>query len=382
MAQLKDSVITGSLRVTDTTYTNDLIISASKTKNKFLGTPSNADGVPTFRTLETSDIPTISITDKTSGTLTVARGGTGITTATNVNAVVIGNSSTANSAMQTVATASGAFYATGNNAKPAFGTLPIAQGGTGITQTDPHKVLIGPNPSSGSSAAAPTWRVLDGKDILNAVYPIGSIYMSVDSTSPATLFGGTWERLKDKFLLGAGDTYAINTSGGNASITLSTANLPSHTHTFPNTDITSDGADITHRHNFTTDQSSITHSHDTTLPISGGTRSTGAFYEIQNDGNMVSRATNGGGALFSAGVYPYNGSSYSTFTTNVGGGRAFRSGNNSGGDHRHSGTTGDGNRNHNHTVRIRNITLGSEGSGTAFDNLPPYTTVYIWKRTA
>ena len=67
------------------------------------------------------------------GTLPVANGGTGMITATNKNAVVIGNSSTVTDAMQTVRTASGAFYATAQDAKPAFGTLPVAQGGTGQT---------------------------------------------------------------------------------------------------------------------------------------------------------------------------------------------------------------------------------------------------------
>lgn len=50
----------------------------------------------------------------------------------------------------------------------------------------------------------------------NRVYPVGAIYMSVDPTSPASLFGGTWERLKDRFLLGAGDTYSAGTTGGSA----------------------------------------------------------------------------------------------------------------------------------------------------------------------
>jgi hypothetical protein len=47
-------------------------------------------------------------------------------------------------------------------------------------------------------------------------YPVGAIYMSVDPTSPASLFGGTWESLKDRFLLGAGDTYSAGTTGGSA----------------------------------------------------------------------------------------------------------------------------------------------------------------------
>ena len=67
------------------------------------------------------------------GTLGVAYGGTGLTTSTNVNAVVIGNSTTATNAMQTVRTASGAFYSTGQDVKPQFGILPVAQGGTGST---------------------------------------------------------------------------------------------------------------------------------------------------------------------------------------------------------------------------------------------------------
>lgn len=46
------------------------------------------------------------------------------------------------------------------------------------------------------------------------VYPINSIYMSVNSTSPATLFGGTWVQLEDRFLLGAGSTYSNGATGG------------------------------------------------------------------------------------------------------------------------------------------------------------------------
>lgn len=58
------------------------------------------------------------------------------------------------------------------------------------------------------------------------VYPVGSIYMSVSETSPASLFGGTWEQLKDRFLLGAGDSYAAGTTGGEATHTLTKEELP------------------------------------------------------------------------------------------------------------------------------------------------------------
>lgn len=53
-------------------------------------------------------------------------------------------------------------------------------------------------------------------DLLNLIYPIGSVYMSVNNVSPATFIGGTWEQIKDKFLLSAGDTYSAGDVGGNA----------------------------------------------------------------------------------------------------------------------------------------------------------------------
>ncbi len=71
-----------------------------------------------------------------------------------------------------------------------------------------------------------------GKTLLNLIYPVGSIYMSVNSTSPATLFGGTWSQLKDRFLLGAGDSYTLGWTGGEATHTLSVTEIPSHNHPY------------------------------------------------------------------------------------------------------------------------------------------------------
>lgn len=66
--------------------------------------------------------------------------------------------------------------------------------------------------------------------IFDNIYPVGSIYMSVNDTNPSNLFGGTWTQLKDRFLLGAGSTYTNGSTGGSATQKLSAANLPSHTH--------------------------------------------------------------------------------------------------------------------------------------------------------
>ena len=54
-----------------------------------------------------------------------------------------------------------------------------------------------------------------------AFFPIGAIYLSASPTSPEDLFGGTWEQLKDRFLLGAGDTYTAGNTGGKKELTLS-----------------------------------------------------------------------------------------------------------------------------------------------------------------
>ena len=66
--------------------------------------------------------------------------------------------------------------------------------------------------------------------VVDLIYPVGSIYMSVNSTSPATLFGGTWEQIEDTFLLSAGSTYTAGTTGGEATHTLTSSEMPSHRH--------------------------------------------------------------------------------------------------------------------------------------------------------
>ena len=56
---------------------------------------------------------------------------------------------------------------------------------------------------------------IDGTDVLLKVYPVGSIYISVNNTNPGTLFGGTWVQIKSAFLVGAdGDKYVAGANGG------------------------------------------------------------------------------------------------------------------------------------------------------------------------
>lgn len=91
--------------------------------------------------------------------------------------------------------------------------------------------------AAGAAAAAPVQSVngqtgavtVTSLSLLD-VYPVGSIYMSVNSVSPAMLFGGTWEQIEDRFLLAAGTAYTAGDTGGEATHTLTVDEMPSHIH--------------------------------------------------------------------------------------------------------------------------------------------------------
>lgn len=88
--------------------------------------------------------------------------------------------------------------------------------------------------------------VLGGKslaEIMLTLYPVGAVYISVNSTSPASLFGGTWEQIMGRFLIGTGApepnddgtspgsyNYAAGRKGGEATHTLTVDEMPRHSH--------------------------------------------------------------------------------------------------------------------------------------------------------
>ena len=78
---------------------------------------------------------------------------------------------------------------------------------------------------------AEDWELkVKGKRLLDLIYPVGSIYMSVNSASPDTLFGGTWARLEDVFLLAAGAKHAAGSTGGEESHILTEPEIAPHKH--------------------------------------------------------------------------------------------------------------------------------------------------------
>lgn len=95
---------------------------------------------------------------------------------------------------------------------------------------------------------------IGGKTLVDILYPVGSIYLTATGAHPALLFGGTWERIKDAFLLGAGDAYEAGDTGGTAEETLNSVQIPRHAHYV----------------NGTTEKDSALHEHDVNCVYQSG----------------------------------------------------------------------------------------------------------------
>ena len=109
--------------------------------------------------------------------------------------------------------------------KTVAGVGPDSAGNVALNAAAVGALKTDGTAADSSKLGGKTWaeRLLD-------IYPIGSIYMSTTSTSPASLFGGTWEPLQNRFLLGASDSVAAGSTGGEYEHTLTYDEMPSHTH--------------------------------------------------------------------------------------------------------------------------------------------------------
>ncbi len=165
-------------------------------------------------------------------------------------------------------------------------------------------------------------KLITEDDLLNKTYPIGSIYMSVNSTSPATLFGGTWVRWGNGRIPVGVDTSqtefnTVGKTGGEKTHTLTEAEMPQHSHTIAAKTV----------------ETALNGAHSHTLKYSKTANTNGSGARINGDGTLEAYAMNSSGA-------------------------------------------------HTHNVTIPAHTTDAKGSGTAHNNLPPYITCYMWKRTA
>lgn len=72
------------------------------------------------------------------------------------------------------------------------------------------------------------------RSVLDFFYPVGTIYTTEDKDfNPSTRWGGTWELIKDRMIIGAGNSYAVKSTGGEATHTLTGKEIPPHNHTAP-----------------------------------------------------------------------------------------------------------------------------------------------------
>ena len=187
--------------------------------------------------------------------------------------------------------------------------------------------------------------------VADLIYPVGSIYMNVSDVNPGSLFGGTWERIQGRFLLGASSGHAAGSTGGAETVTLTAAQLPAHTHSMP-----------AHTHSVPDHVHTVpAHTHTATTASAGAHRhkqirekvaaSGTARYAVQGTNSSVTANTESAGAH--------------THTVTVASKPAFN-------------TTSSGSC----TTGSTSGTSGSTGSGSAVGIMPPFLAVYIWKRTA
>ena len=196
-------------------------------------------------------------------------------------------------------------------------------------------------------------------NLIDLIYPIGSIYISVNSTSPASLFGGTWERLKDTFLFASGDIYPAdadtwNTAQhGQAEVTLSAdqSGLPAHSHGFIQPNIS-----------MVTGISTGNMSTNNTVSGSFDIRAWGTS---GGDAIVVgSHYTNGNGSSMN-GIAAQSDKNYTsqriTFSQNI----------------QHTHNIPD----HNHIASGGTVQqIEARSAISPHTNMPPYLSVYIWKR--
>lgn len=123
----------------------------------------------------------------------------------------------------------------------ANGYLPTAGGTmTGAITTKGIKLTSGTDFGSSLPSSMQSnqlfFQTLGSNYILDNVYPVGSIYMSVNSTNPKNLFGGTWEQIQGRFLFGMNSSYPAGSTGGEITHALTINEMPGHNHTiyYPN----------------------------------------------------------------------------------------------------------------------------------------------------
>lgn len=206
-------------------------------------------------------------------------------------------------------------------------------------------------------------------DIPNKEHPVGSYYFSDDPTSPASLFGGEWEKLDGVFIR-AGNRVE---TGGSDTVTLSVSNIPSHTHTGPS-----------HTHTIEHTHSVPNHTHALNGSGAAASSSGSHTHELRTtDGHYLRFYT----------TDAQNGSkwSFATRDTSNSGGIDGMKTSNTAGAHTHAltgytasgGAIADlGSMNSSNSGSSGAGATGATGGGTAFSVVPRYRSTNVWLRVA
>jgi microcystin-dependent protein len=298
-----------------------------------------------------------------------------------------------------VKTASGAAF----NCPPSTTSVIACDGlngvqGTGIASTA-SPALTGVPTAPTAAVGTNTTQIATTAFVQSAI-PVGLITMWSGSivSIPAgwALCNGTsgTPDLRDRFVVGAGSTYAVGATGGENTVTLDTTQIPSHTHTGSGT---SGSTDLAHTHTGSGNTGSASINHNHTFSGSGSTGTAGNhshsindpghFHEIftSNTTSSSGRATVGEGGLEGQ-----------LFTDTRSTGISI----NAAGDHTHSvsvsGTIGNTDPAHIHTFSFTtsaasvsmahthsfSFTTAATGGGLAHENRPPYFALAYIMRVA
>lgn len=168
--------------------------------------------------------------------------------------------------------------------------------------------------------------------ILNRLYPVGAIYISTNDTSPSTIFGGTWQKIEDRFLLASSSTYAKGSTGGEATHTLTENEMPNHAHDYYRP------GNETKAHALTVAEMPA-HTHSVSIDCETTTRFAGT------SSNMLPYCE------------PMNPRTYTT--ESAGGGQG-----------------------HTHSIDDESWQTADVGGGNAHNNMPPYLAVNMWVRVS
>ena len=183
------------------------------------------------------------------------------------------------------------------------------------------------------------------ENIVDLIYPVGSIYMSTVSTDPSILFPDTaWTRITDTFLLASGTTYPAD----DGTHTTATAGLPSVKLQADETGL------VAHTHGFTNPTiASNSHSHAPDSLDRFMISSSNASYNVGRR-HVASGTTSSNFAI-----------------TAEGSGGLGQAANTASASHTHSYSANGA---------VGAVTGGAKQATKAHENMPPYLPIYVWKR--